>query len=59
MNAYIVMAHTNYVNAFNVPSPVAVFDKRKQAEDFADEKNKRSRRNTYYVRPAKDMRTAK
>ena len=51
--AYVVLAHTNYPNAFNVPYPVAVFDRRKFANDFANKKNESTARLSYYVRSAK------
>ena len=49
---YVVLSHTNYASAFNVPSPVAVFDTKKEANEFARVKNEKSSRLTYYVRSA-------
>ncbi len=57
---YVVMAHTNNPIAFNIPSPVAVFNKRKAAESFAEGKNKKATQLTYYIRSAdfpKDQQT--
>lgn len=57
MSVYVVLAHSNYVNAFNVPYPVGVFAKRKDAYAYAERKNAKASRLTYYVRSAKQEPT--
>ncbi len=53
---YVVMAHTNSPIAFNVPFPVAVFEKKKAANAYVESKNQKAARLSYYLRTADDMR---
>lgn len=58
-SAYIVMAGYDSPIAFVIPSPCAVFTKRKDAEAYCKERNARATRNQYYVRRASFEPTTK